>query len=77
MISSTETRPRCVPAAILALIMCVFMFGSLSSAKAEPYAPIVGQRHPDFTLPRIDNRAPVSLSDLRGKKVLLIQFASW
>ena len=37
----------------------------------------VGQRHPDFTLPRIGDRAPVSLSDFRGKRVLLIQFASW
>jgi peroxiredoxin len=50
----------------------------LSDLKSEPYGPKVGQRHPDFTLPRIDtNREPVSLSDWRGKKVLLIQFASW
>ena len=44
---------------------------------AEPYRPRVGQRHFDFTLPRIDDRQPVSLSDFRGKKVLLINFASW
>ena len=44
---------------------------------AEGYAPEVGRRHPDFTLPTIDDRRPVSLSDYRGKKVLLIQFASW
>lgn len=44
---------------------------------AQPYRPQVGELHPDFTLPRIDNREPVSLSDLRGQKVLLIQFASW
>lgn len=44
---------------------------------AEPYAPEVGKKHPDFTLPRIDSREPVSLSDFRGKKVLLMQFASW
>ncbi len=48
-----------------------------SQVPAESYAPKVGQRHPDFTLPRIDDRAPVSLSDFRGKKVLFIQFASW
>ena len=36
-----------------------------------------GDPYPDFVLPRIDNRKPVSLSDYRGKKVLLIQFASW
>ena len=41
------------------------------------YAPEVGKRHVDFVLPRIDDRRPWSLSQLRGKKVLLIQFASW
>jgi len=41
------------------------------------YAPRVGQPYPDFTLARIDNRQPMSLSQLRGKKVLLIHFASW
>jgi hypothetical protein len=46
-------------------------------AGAAPYGPRVGQRHPDFTLPVIDNGRPTSLSDYRGKKVLLIQFASW
>ena len=46
-------------------------------APAAPYAPKVGQRHPDFTLPDIATGKPVSLSDFRGKKVLLIQFASW
>lgn len=37
----------------------------------------VGEAYPDFILPRIDNREAVALSDFRGKKVLLIQFASW
>lgn len=41
------------------------------------YQPRVGEIHPDFTLPRIDSGEPVSLSSLRGKKVLLIHFASW
>jgi peroxiredoxin len=40
-------------------------------------APKVGERHPDFTLPSIATGKPLSLSDFRGKKVLLIQFASW
>jgi hypothetical protein len=61
----------------LVLATCGMMLGAASGASAEPYAPKVGQRHPDFTLPLIDDRAPVSLSDFRGKKVLLIQFASW
>lgn len=34
------------------------------------------QMHPDFLLPTIDGR-PARLSDFRGKKVLLFNFASW
>jgi hypothetical protein len=41
------------------------------------YGPKVGERHPDFTLPDINTGKPVSLSNFHGKKVLLIQFASW
>jgi hypothetical protein len=36
-----------------------------------------GQPHPDFTLPRIDNEQPISLSDYLGRKVLIVHFASW
>jgi peroxiredoxin len=46
-------------------------------AGAEAYAPRVGQRHPEFTLPNIHDGRPVALGQFRGKKVLLIQFASW
>jgi hypothetical protein len=46
-------------------------------AFAEPYAPRVGERHPDFVLPAIGDRRPVGLSQFRGKKVLLVHFASW
>jgi hypothetical protein len=41
------------------------------------HEPAVSARHPDFTLPNIADGKPVSLSNFRGKKVLLIQFASW
>jgi hypothetical protein len=61
----------------IALATCGFFLGAPLRASAAPYAPKVGQRHPDFTLPAIGDRAPVSLSSFRGKKVLLIQFASW
>jgi hypothetical protein len=47
------------------------------AAGASSYSPRVGKLHPDFTLPDIVNRKPVSLSQFRGKKVLLIHFASW
>jgi hypothetical protein len=41
------------------------------------YAPHVGQSHPDFLLPRIDNGEPMCLSQYRGQRVLLVHFASW
>jgi peroxiredoxin len=53
------------------------ILGSTSRDSAASDAPKVGQRHPDFSLPTVGDRTPVSLSDFRGKKVLLIQFASW
>jgi peroxiredoxin len=53
------------------------ILGSTGRASAASYAPKVGEKHPDFTLPRTNDGAPVSLSNFRGKKVLLIQFASW
>jgi hypothetical protein len=61
----------------LALATCGMILGSTSRASAASYAPKVGERHPDFTLPTIGDRTPTSLSNFRGKKVLLIQFASW
>jgi hypothetical protein len=49
---------------------------SVAAAHAA-YSPRVGEPHADFTLPNIVDRTPVSLSQFRGKKVLLIHFASW
>lgn len=49
----------------------------LFAASAQAFEPQVGAPLPDFRLPRIDNGAPVSLSDYRGRKVLLMMFASW
>lgn len=59
-----------------ALATCGMMLGSTLSAPAGTYAPKLGEGHPDFTLPMIDNRTPTALSSFRGKKVLLIQFSS-
>ena len=38
--------------------------------------PKVGQLAPDFTLPTLDG-GKVSLSDYRGKKVVVFMWASW
>ncbi|MEM1448440.1 MAG: hypothetical protein AAF957_11935 [Planctomycetota bacterium] len=37
----------------------------------------VGARIPDLELPLIDGSGTFDLASLRGKKVLLVQFASW
>lgn len=36
-----------------------------------------GAAIPDLELPRVDGDGTVSLASFRGKKLLLIQFASW
>jgi len=41
------------------------------------YPPRAGEAHPDFTLPSIADGKPISLAQFRGKKVVLIHFASW
>jgi hypothetical protein len=46
-------------------------------ALAQGYEPKTGERHAEFTLPDLHTGKPVSLRDFRGKKVLLIHFASW
>ncbi len=47
------------------------------SSLADGLGAKTGERYVGFTLPDIETGRPVSLSDFRGKKVLLIQFASW
>jgi hypothetical protein len=51
----------------------------LSVALAQTLPPIgtgPGQAFPDFQLPDLDGGSR-RLSDLRGRKVLLLNFASW
>ena len=57
-------------------ILFAVAVGAASNSSAA-YQPRVGQLHADFVLPRIDTREPISLSQFRGKKVLLVHFASW
>jgi hypothetical protein len=59
------------------LLAMPILLATGTPSRAAPYAPKIGQRHADFTLPDIATGKPISLSDFRGKKVLLIQFASW
>lgn len=39
--------------------------------------PRVGELHPELRLPTLDGAETISLRALRGKRVLLLQFASW
>jgi hypothetical protein len=56
--------------------LLMLALGFLSSPAAG-YSPRLGELHPDFILPNIADNKPVSLSQYRGRKVLLIHFASW
>ena len=48
----------------------------LGAGAGDRNAALAGLIAPDFTLPDLSGR-PRTLSDLRGKKVLLITWASW
>jgi hypothetical protein len=58
-------------------LLALLGWGLAAPVLAQDYAPKVGEHHPAFTLPDIQTGKPVSLADFRGKKVLLIQLASW
>lgn len=51
----------------------VWFFGEAASTRS---AALLSLQAPDFTLPDLDGRMH-SLSDHRGKKVLLVSWASW
>ena len=59
------------------LPLSLILAGATVGPVAAGYTPVVGSRHADFTLPNIDSGKPVSLADFRGKKVILLHFASW
>ncbi len=48
----------------------------LGAGAGDRNAALAGLMAPDFTLPDLAGR-PRTLSDLRGKKVLLVTWASW
>ena len=48
----------------------------LGASAAERGAQLATLQAPDFTLPDLDGR-PHSLADYRGRKVLLVAYASW
>jgi hypothetical protein len=48
----------------------------VGTSAGDRAAALVTLEAPDFTLPDVDG-TPYSLSDYRGKKVLLVAYASW
>lgn len=72
---------RCFPLAVLPLAVLLIAGASLpcerTLAQSGAYRPIQGEPHPEVVLPSIEDQRAVALSQFRGKKVLLIHFASW
>lgn len=62
--------------AALLLVLAGLLPDPSPAAGAPLIGTKVGQMYPDFLLPRLDGGFG-RLSDYRGKKVLLIHFASW
>lgn len=87
-LASSKLLRRMTSSAVLPMVLvAVTLFvGSTSPVAAQienqsfpamAYDPQVGQSHADFSLPDINSGQMRRLSDFRGKKVLLIHFASW
>jgi len=69
VVATTHSYPLAL-AAIIALTLG-------HRAEAGDYPPPVGATHPQLTLRSVVDGSLVSLSQYRGRKVLLINFASW
>lgn len=61
---------------LITILACLLPMSS-SAAQETAYRPAVGQPHPHFVLPNIENGKAVSLDSFRGRKFLLFHFASW
>ena len=51
------------------------LIASNAAAQNTPYR--VGERLPELRLPAIDGQQTIDLAQFRGKRLLLIEFASW
>ncbi len=51
------------------------LLSSAASAQGMPYR--VGEPLPELRLPTIDAKETIDLVQFRGKRILLIEFASW
>ncbi len=62
--------------ACLALTLFGLSAGVVRAEQIPEIGTVVGKMYPDFRLPKLDGSFG-RLSDHRGKKVLLVHFASW
>ena len=63
--------------AIIAVSLFALPSTTGAQSKTNSYRPTVGKLHVDFEMPSVADDKPIKLSDFAGKKVLLINFASW
>lgn len=70
-----------MPTSLLAaLTLVAAILPTMHTPASEANAPAltaVGEPFPDLVFPTVDGQQTVRLSDHRGKRVLLIEFASW
>jgi len=59
------------------MLALVLALGVALPPQSVPVGRDVGQLFPDLELPTVDGKSTVRLSELRGRRLLLIEFASW
>jgi hypothetical protein len=63
------------PLAVSSLLAASLLVSSIRGQ--DDITPKAGQPFPEIAFPTLAGGKPVTLASFRGKKVLLIQFASW
>ena len=58
-------------------LLALCTMATASTADTLTIGREVGQVFPQVVLPTLDGKRTLALSNFRGKKVLLIEFASW
>lgn len=72
------TTQRLAVTALAFFLATVYISPDISAQKViRQYRPVKGEPHLDFSFPDIRDGKLKKLSDFRGKKVLLLHFASW
>ena len=62
---------------VTALIAALAAANGAAAAEMPAIGRGVGQLFPQIVLPSLDGKQRLALSDFHGKKVILIEFASW